>query len=156
MFQFRSRTNCTSLTSTELAFRCFANAHEAITVCSMKSSAMCSNRSSTSSSNCSLGSTSRTSSWKVKVMASIQNYLPEQTCARSEVFVISYLGFWPAFIWRVLWIRKIQHTKWLMKRSWSKVLKLNIVIWRENLCASENVNLILQRLQVLYRFVAEV
>ena len=126
MFQFRSRTNCTSLTSTELAFRCFANAHEAITVCSMKSSAMCSNRSSTSSSNCSLGSTSRTSSWRVKSMASIQNYLPEQTCARSEVFVISYLGFWPAFIRRIF-------------------------VDRKN--SAHKVNLLLQRLHVLYRFV---
>jgi hypothetical protein len=31
-------------------------------------------------------------------MASIQNYLPEQTCARSEII----LGFLPAFIRRIL------------------------------------------------------
>ena len=43
--------------------------------------------------------------------------------------------FWPAFIWLFFLIRKKQpsKTKWLMK-------KLNIVIWRENLCASQNAN----------------
>ena len=35
----------------------------------------------------------------------------------------------------------ISSTCFQKKRSWFKVLKLNIVIWRDHLCASENANL---------------
>ena len=56
--------------------------------------------------------------------------------------------FWSAFIWRIFLEKKnstccFLKVKWLMKRSCSKVLKLNIVIWRENLCAYENANFLL-------------
>lgn len=52
----------TSVTSSAAAWRCLASKHEALTVDSMKSSAICSSSSSTSSSSCSLGSTSLTRS----------------------------------------------------------------------------------------------
>lgn len=62
IFQLRSKCNCTSLTSTLGAFLCLASRQAALTVFSMKSSAICRRISSTSSSNCSVGSISRTSS----------------------------------------------------------------------------------------------
>ena len=96
--------------------------------------------------------------------------------ARPKLFVISYLLFWSAIIWRFFLEKKnsagcLLKTKWLMKN-------LNIVIWRENLCASENAkfhqplcfffskkifkwqqvkttNMILQRPEVLCRFGSE-
>jgi hypothetical protein len=42
---------------------------------------------------------------------------------RSKVFVISYLLFWSAFIWQIFLGKKdsAHCSKWLMKRSWSKV-----------------------------------
>lgn len=77
IFQFRSRCNWTSFTSTLDTFRCFASIQAALTVFSIKSSAICSSISSTSSSNCSVGSISRTSSCRrgfVKI-CQVKDYL---------------------------------------------------------------------------------
>ena len=44
-----------------------------------------------------------------------------QTCPRPKGFVISYLLFWPAFIWRIFfWKRKIQLVAFYKQSGWWK------------------------------------
>ena len=57
-----------------------------------------------------------------------------QTCTRLQVFVISYLLFWPVFIWWIFWKRKIQLKPGQNKKG-QKTVQLDIfsallILWR--------------------------
>ena len=52
---------------------------------------------------------------------------------RPKVFLISYLLFWPAVIWRIF-LDKKNSAGWLLKTKWL-TKKVNIVIWKQQLCA---------------------
>ena len=58
--------------------------------------------------------------------------------------LVEWILYWPASNWRFFGGKK--HTACCLLKTkylavwWKEVLKLNIVIWRENLCASENAN----------------
>ena len=45
-------------------------------------------------------------------------YCLNQTCKRLQIFVISYLLFWPAFIWRFFGGRKVLLMSCLLKTEW--------------------------------------
>ena len=97
----------TSVTSSADAWRCFASWHDALTVDSMKSSAICSNNSSTSSSSCSFGSTSLTKSCNLPLVRTFKRYLISIIVLLLTFSMLFYLIFGIARGSRVVGIRNI-------------------------------------------------